>query len=79
MEKIIKKLVQQRDSSAAHVARQTELRRYVKCYGIEYVMLATGLKASTLNQYLRGKHPRISMETMDAVRYVFNSNEFKPR
>lgn len=76
MKKIIDSIIHKRDINAVMTARKNQLRDYVALYGVELTAAATGLKESTLNQYLRESNPRIGLEPLEQAAYVFSDQRF---
>lgn len=67
----IKRIIAGRDDRETMVQRRAELTKMVDLHGIEAVTAATGLKESTVQQYLRDKASRISLAAIDQARFVF--------
>lgn len=71
IDRVINKIVDSRNDWAIMNERRDELAQMVNNHGMEAVAAATGLKESTINQYLRDRAPRISLTAMDQARFVF--------
>jgi len=77
MEKLIRVILNKRNSPSLMTARRDALQEYVTKYGIKNTAIASGLKESTLKQYLRQKHPKIGSEPLEQASHVFASKEFE--
>lgn len=54
-------------------SRQTVLQNLVDKHGLDNVALASELKPSTLQSYLRNKRPNISSDCVNRATYVLNN------
>lgn len=67
----IKRIIASRDERETMRIRQAELVQMVDKHGLEAVIAATGLKESTVCQYLRDKSSRISLSCIEQAKFVF--------
>lgn len=58
------------EASINYDHRKSKLSKLVERYGIEEVAEATGLKMSSINQYLRNPKPNISDEKLELAREI---------
>lgn len=73
---IVKGILARRNDAAIMRERQQELTAMVEANGADIVALATGLKESTIGQYVRDRNARISLTAIDQARYVFNHPQY---
>lgn len=76
IDKAIIKILDARDEWATLISRRDELAKMVADHGISAVSLASGLKETTITQYLRERVPRISLMAIEQARYVFAHNDY---
>ena len=76
MNKTIVKILSARNDALIMQERKNELAKMVEEHGIDTVSEASGLKVSTISQYLRDKSPRISLVAVEQARYVFNHPQY---
>lgn len=72
----IKRIIASRDDRRIMDDRRKELALMVEQHGISAVVVATGLKESTINQYLRDQASRISLSAIEQARFVFTHPDY---
>lgn len=68
---VIEQALNDIDSGAVATERRALLQKWVEDYGIDNVCAATGLKASTVLQYLRDTKTVIGRDAIEQGQFVF--------
>lgn len=73
----VQQILAKRDEAAIMQQRRDQLASMVQNYGLEVTSAATGLKATTIQVYLRDQWARISGDCIAQALYVFEQLKYK--